>query len=332
MLLTIAIPTYNRAQNVYSTINSFAIQIEQHSLREVEVVISDNCSTDNTRDICANLATIYPNIQIKYFRNNLNIGFDGNVNALFHHASGKYVWTFSDDDQLTPDALLHVVSLLKQRDVRFAFVNYKVNIENQILPSRFGSSQDCWLEAKQLLKYIKFSNSLISSCIFLNDAWLSSNPEKFIGSLWIHFFVAREILQTGEGLVIGQPAFSMMQSNLQTSRAEKRMENSNAIEFYMMAHLKFVAFASQLKNYNFDQETIEVAHSLGRSEDIHQVINFKLSTPHYSFCQIFKTWQQMAHFRKNDIQFWLIVTPLIWSPSWIVKTARSTYRYIKSCN
>ncbi len=330
MLLTLAIPTYNRAESLRVTLNNLISQIEQQELLDVEIVISDNCSTDDTQSICASVAAEHSRVCVRYFSNDTNLGFDGNVNALFRYALGKYVWTFSDDDCPSPNSVVDVASLLRKHDVRFAFVNYLVSVDGQILPSRFGAGQDCLLEARELLKTIRFSNSLVSSCIFLRQAWLDSDPKKYIGTLWIHFFMAREILQTGNGLIIGHPMFTMMQSGLEKSRDEKRQESSTGVEFYMMAHLKFLGFASELHCYDFDRETLKLAQEQGEREDIYQVINFKLTAPRYSVLQLAETWQQLVRFRKSSIQFWLVVTPLLALPSWTLKLARVAYRASKS--
>lgn len=329
MLLTLAIPTYNRAESLRATLRSFLAQIEQRGLLDVEIVVSDNCSTDDTPHVCASVAAEYPGVSVRYFRNESNVGFDRNVDALFCHARGKYVWTFSDDDDPSPDALPHVVDLLGQRDVRFAFVNYQVSVDGQSMPSRFGAGDDCWLEARDLLKTVRFSNSLISSCVFLRQAWLTAGAEKFVGTLWIHFFMAREVLQAGSGLIVGQPLFTMMQSGLERSRAEKRQEGSDGVDYYMLAHLKFVEFASELPRYDFDRETTTLAHTLGQREDIHQVVNFKLTAPRYSVAQLAQTWRHMARLRKRDPLFWTIVTPLLLAPGWTLKLARAAYRTSK---
>jgi len=330
MLLTIAIPTYNRAKCLRATLLSLVTQIEQQGLRDVEIIVSDNCSTDDTPDVCASIAAAHTSVTVRYFRNDSNLGFDGNVNALFNRAAGQYVWTFSDDDTPKDKALAYVIDLLRKREVRFSFVNYEVCTKERIQASRFGANKDLWVEAPDLLKTIRFSNSLISSCIFLRSAWLAAGAEKFIGTLWIHFFVAREILQNGEALIIGQPLFTMMQDELEKSRAEKQKENRDEIEFYMRAHLKFLEFASELSHYNFDQETIQLAQTQGEREDIYQTINFKLTAPRYSLQQLAKTWQQLARFRKCRVQFWLVVTPLLVMPGWTLKLARVAYRTSKS--
>jgi glycosyltransferase involved in cell wall biosynthesis len=330
MLLTIAIPTYNRADSLKATLLSFTAQIERHALTDVELVVSDNCSTDATPEVCSSVETAHPGVRMQYFRNSTNLGFDGNVSALFNRAKGRYVWTFSDDDHLSPNALSHVVGLLRRRDVRFAFVNYQVSVEGRILPSRFGVGSDRWLVARDLLKTIHFSNSLISACLFSRQAWLDADPQRFVGTLWIHFFMAREILQTGEGLIVGQPLFTMMQSGLDESRAEKRCEGSDQIEYYMQAHLRFVEYAHELPRYNYDWETYKLAQSIGQREDVYQVINLKLTAQSYAFRQLLKIWNRLHHYRSATLRFWCVTTPLLFVPHGFVKFLRTVSRQVRS--
>ncbi|WP_433692497.1 glycosyltransferase family 2 protein [Herbaspirillum seropedicae] len=330
MLLTIAIPTYNRAARLRTTLLKHIEQIERAALTDVEIAVSDNCSTDDTQQVCRNLAQAHPDLQLRYFRNDSNIGFDGNVNALFGHARGRYVWTFSDDDDISPQALPHVIDLLRQRGISFAFINYQVNVDGKIMPSRFGAGPDRWLPSRDLLKSIHFSNSLISACIFSRQAWLDANPNRYLGSLWIHFFMAREILQSGESLIVGQPMFNMIQSGLEQSRSEKRREGSDHIEYYMQAHLKFVEYADELPKFQFDRETWTLAQSIGLREDIYQVINFKLTAPSYAPRQLVKIWLGLLKYRWSTVRFWCLTTPLLLAPNNSVKAMRTLSRLIRA--
>ncbi len=249
---------------------------------------------------------------------------------LFSHALGKYVWTFSDDDIPASNALPYIIDLLCQKEVRFAFVNYRISVGGELLPSRFGEAADRWCKSRDVLKSIRFSNSLISSCIFDRQVWMGATAKRFIGTLWIHFYVAREILQEGDSLIIGIPLITMVQSGLEISRNEKRIDTYyEGVDFYMLAHLKFVEYAHELYRYNFDNDTIIEAHSLSKREDIYQVVNFKLTTPRYSMKQLNKIWNELAKYRKGELQFFLFVTPLIFFPGWTFRLARTLYRRIK---
>jgi glycosyltransferase involved in cell wall biosynthesis len=330
MLLTIAIPTYNRAESLRATLLSFAEQTERLELTDIELIVSDNCSTDTTPEVVAGISAAHPSVRVRYFRNASNLGFDGNVSALFNRAEGRYVWTFSDDDQPAPNALAHVVGLLRQRDIRFAFINYQVCIEGRLLPSRLGLAPDRWLPAPDLLKNIQFSNSLISACLFERQAWLEADPLRYVGSLWIHFFVAREILQAGEGLIVGGALFTMQQSSLEKSRAEKRHEGSDQIEYYMQAHLKFVEYAHELPRFGFDHETCALAHSIGLREDFYQVVNFKLTAQEYAPKQLMRIWSRLRHYRWSSLRFWCVTTPFLFVPNVFIRIMRSVSRAVRT--
>src|SRR3989338_7717414 len=77
-LLSICIPTYNRAHYLKECLDSIVAQFNDSEVRDnVEVVVSDNASLDKTRELAEEYCRKFNNI--KYFRNNENIGFDLNV-------------------------------------------------------------------------------------------------------------------------------------------------------------------------------------------------------------------------------------------------------------
>ena len=90
MKLTVAIPTYNRAELLKGLLENLSHQISEH----VEVVICDNCSPDHTREVC----TAFP--FVKYYRNSENIGGANNVLKVVELANGDYCWIIGDDDRI----------------------------------------------------------------------------------------------------------------------------------------------------------------------------------------------------------------------------------------
>jgi abequosyltransferase len=81
-LLSICIPTYNRARCLAALLDS----IHAQKTDEVEIIVSDKASTDDTRAIVKK----YPDII--YGRSVKNLGFDANVLRAVSLASGKYCW------------------------------------------------------------------------------------------------------------------------------------------------------------------------------------------------------------------------------------------------
>jgi len=90
--LSICIPTYNRSKLLAELLDSIILQNEPG----IEVVVSDDASPDDTADVVAFYTGKLPNL--KYIRQDKNIGLDRNFRAVVEAASGDYVWLMGDDD------------------------------------------------------------------------------------------------------------------------------------------------------------------------------------------------------------------------------------------
>ncbi len=80
------------------------------SMRDWELIIFDNASTDGTREICERYASLDP--RIKYFRNPQNLGAHPNYNLCFEHARGEYFKWVPHDDELAVRYLAACVTAL----------------------------------------------------------------------------------------------------------------------------------------------------------------------------------------------------------------------------
>lgn len=117
-LVTIAIPTYNRANYLSDTIISALNQ----TYRNLEIIVSDNCSDDNTSEVVKS----FSDSRIKYFRQQKNLGMVGNWNFCVNNASGEYLLLLSDDDLIVPSAVSELFCLLNGNEYSFVYsrVNY----------------------------------------------------------------------------------------------------------------------------------------------------------------------------------------------------------------
>ncbi|MCP9749914.1 glycosyltransferase family 2 protein [Ferruginibacter sp. HRS2-29] len=108
-LISIIITSYNRAHYIEQAIQSALAQ----DYPRLEIVISDNHSTDNTREV---LQKYLPDPRIKYFVNEVNIGMIPNFKlATEDRATGKYVSYISSDDYLCcPSFISKAVELINK--------------------------------------------------------------------------------------------------------------------------------------------------------------------------------------------------------------------------
>ena len=112
-LLSITIPTFNRAKDLEACLESIALQVrEAPALNDlVEIVISDNCSPDNTESVARKYESEFANFV--YVKNETNIGFDRNTLNVVVHATSTYCWYLGDDDVIQNGGIELVINHLK---------------------------------------------------------------------------------------------------------------------------------------------------------------------------------------------------------------------------
>jgi glycosyltransferase involved in cell wall biosynthesis len=94
-LVSICIPTYNRAAMIGKAIESALDQ----TYRNIEVIVVDNASSDDTTSVVA----AYKDERLRYVRNDRNLGLFGNFNRCIDLAQGVYLHILHSDDYIDPD-------------------------------------------------------------------------------------------------------------------------------------------------------------------------------------------------------------------------------------
>lgn len=121
-ILTIAIPTFNRA----SSLEILLKQLEKELNDDVEVLVSDNNSQDDTERLMKSY--IKKNPKILYNRNKANLEFNGNIRVLYEKSRTQYIWFICDDDTITPGAIKIIVKELQKYEPTVAiFSNNWIN-------------------------------------------------------------------------------------------------------------------------------------------------------------------------------------------------------------
>lgn len=105
-LVTIGIPTYNRAEMLRRSIESALCQ--DYSM--IEVIISDNASTDDTQSVCQEFSN--KDDRVKCITQLSNIGATANFADVLKRASGEYFMWLGDDDWIDASYVSHCMSLL----------------------------------------------------------------------------------------------------------------------------------------------------------------------------------------------------------------------------
>ncbi len=104
-LVSICIPNYNCEKYVAEAIKSALNQ----TYRNIEVIVIDNCSTDNSWDIIKSF-------KIRAIRNKINIGSTANFNKCIRTAKGKYLKILHSDDILDRDCVRKQADLMERHE------------------------------------------------------------------------------------------------------------------------------------------------------------------------------------------------------------------------
>lgn len=120
ILISICIPTYNRAKYLTEALDSICSNLDKDSKDSLEVVISDNHSEDDTKRV---VEGYQGRLSISYHCNDRNIGPTANLCMAATLAQGKYLWFLSDDDVLTTGALNYLMNYLRKHQ-RVQYIYY----------------------------------------------------------------------------------------------------------------------------------------------------------------------------------------------------------------
>lgn len=108
-LLSLCIPTFNRDSYLSICLESIVKQVGNND--EVEIIISDNASDDNTNDVVNRYFNNYRNV--KYFRQDTNIGGNANIVQVLKYGKGKYLKLLNDYGGFKDGGALKMLEIVK---------------------------------------------------------------------------------------------------------------------------------------------------------------------------------------------------------------------------
>lgn len=122
ILLSICIPTYNRCVKLSNALAAWKQAIEFYGGNDVELIVSDNCSSDDTASVLSQFEMI-PNF--RHYRNSDNLGFNRNMFHLVdEYAKGEFCWIIGDDDFVDTNCLITLLDVLKD-NVDYVSLNFR---------------------------------------------------------------------------------------------------------------------------------------------------------------------------------------------------------------
>lgn len=141
IMFSVAVITYNQEQYISQTLDSI---LNQEHAYKYEIVVGEDCSTDNTKKIIEEYVEKYPDI-IKPLYNNPNKGLINNYFNVINHCQGKYIMECAGDDYWLPGKVKSQIEFMENNlDVGMCYGKARVWNENKQKFERkvFGSDRN----------------------------------------------------------------------------------------------------------------------------------------------------------------------------------------------
>ena len=330
ILLSICIPVYNFGTFISETLES----IIKQATNEVEIVVVDGASTDNTTDIVRGFQARYAGL--RYYRLEKKGGIDYDMAKSVELARGKYCWLFGGDDIMLPNALPkmlrqisegHDVCLCESILCRFDMTPiakhtmFKLKEEQVFDLSREEEREEYFRNALNTAAFFSFCSALV----FNKSRWDAIKPDdQFMGSCWAH--AARLLRMMPDGLKV---------KYLPEPYLYKRCDNDSFLDKGLVNRFRIAIDGyNRIAEFIFGRESIEGFHirrALRNEHKVRNLLRAKLICHEEGLHHDMKILESLASMlyidpillnRINFLAFKL-------TPIWVLKCIRPIYIYIQ---
>lgn len=116
-LVSVIMPSYNTAEYISESVAS----VRKQTYTDWELIIVDDCSTDNTDEI---VKPFLSDKRIKYIKNETNSGAAVSRNRALREAKGKWIAFLDSDDLWHPEKLEKQIRFMEKNGYHFSYTNY----------------------------------------------------------------------------------------------------------------------------------------------------------------------------------------------------------------
>lgn len=320
-ILTVGIPTYNGEKTIRDTLDSLVIQFDNFILDNVEVLISNNKSTDYTLQVVGEYIALFPD-NIRVVTNERDdLKLDGNLINLFNHAKGQYLWIMSDDDAFEKNSLLKVLNTIENySDLSVIFANYsECDKHLRYLDTRLRgdikadiyckNGDDFFIESKVLF-------GLVSSLIFNVEDWKDAGLDKYIGLNSLHVGALIEVLSKKSSYIISDKLIKLRIGNTSWGHTGT----------FIFPILDIVSMFKNMHKLGYQVSTERFLINHFYSNNLKSILLAK-----YAGLQDFNlAYKKMKYCYGQNIRFWLVELPILFMPNFLFVLAIGLLKRIKN--
>lgn len=226
--LSICIPTLNRSGFVVNELNEWS---KIPRVEEVEIVVIDDASNDDTADRVNSFIRNNKKLNIVFIKNNNGLGFDKMMLDIIKHASGKYCWLISDDDLPKSNSLEKILKVIDaHKDLALIHLNYsrfdnllkkvtaKYMVGEHNKDVHFSNKDDFVFKEipDSYFQYLGTNVITMSSDVVNRKGWLEAAKGKtrFIGHNFMHSFIIADMVSRNQNVYfIAKPVLQYLSNN-----------------------------------------------------------------------------------------------------------------------
>lgn len=173
-ILSLCIPTYARCEILRGNLEQIQKQLDSINMDELELIVSNNCSPDNTEEVVQTF--IKQGMSIRYNCNMENLGSDGNFLKCMDMAKGKYIWLLGDDDYLKEGSIAHILDCLRGKDYGLLYIDFKN-------PSSNGLTE--YHDVNKFIRKVGRQITYMSANIFLKEIVEKVDADKYKNTCFV---------------------------------------------------------------------------------------------------------------------------------------------------
>jgi abequosyltransferase len=226
--LCICIPTLNRSGFVINELSEWS---KIPGVNEVEIVVIDDASDDDTADRVNDFIRRNKKLNMVFIKNKKRLGFDKMLLDIIKHASGKYCWLISDDDLPKSNSLEKILKVIdNHKDLALIHLNYSRfdNILKKVTASyvvgefkkdiHFSDKNDFVFKEipDSYFQYLGTNVITMSSDVVNRKEWLEAakSKKRFIGHNFMHSFIIADMVSRNQNVYfIAKPMLQYLSNN-----------------------------------------------------------------------------------------------------------------------
>jgi len=312
--LSICIPTYNRAAYLRQSLESILLSAKGFE-KDIEIVISDNASEDETDEIANEYQSKHSFIH--YNKNETNV-LEKNYYIAASLAKGDYIWLFGDDDLMEPHTIAAILKRINENH-NLVICNYPLwsNDFSKVLRERMLPIRRDMIisDHDALLRTVGLRLGFISMVIIRRDIFLElplSEYEAYVKYGFPFLYVVYSgMFNRCRAYIEAQPLLKQRGASLDAC--------ANKDWWYKCFVIGSSLIFEELRKKGYSRAAIQRAKYLVLKDDVMHDLSFRRIKGE----DVSGLFRLMLPYYKNQWFFWVVCVPMLLVPSIIIKIANN---------